>query len=200
VKYLATTVREIACDNEAMGQGDLVSIVESWAAAPAGSPPAPRSRSAAIIRTIRRTSSSSPRFRSPRRGARGREARAEREKYCLIVVAEGSRDADGNYVAADAATDAFGHATLGGAAMPSVKSSAPTFPARKCASRSPASCSVVPRTPRRRRTPTRRSHGQAAVKAAINGETDKMVTLIRGEADHYTVETASRPSARLRTA
>ena len=28
IKYVATTVRELACDNEAMGQGDLVSIVE----------------------------------------------------------------------------------------------------------------------------------------------------------------------------
>jgi 6-phosphofructokinase 1 len=39
----------------------------------------------------------------------------KREKYCLIVVAEGLVDSDGNYVAADGATDAFGHATLGGA-------------------------------------------------------------------------------------
>jgi 6-phosphofructokinase len=28
IKYLSTTIREMACDNEAMGQGDLVSIVE----------------------------------------------------------------------------------------------------------------------------------------------------------------------------
>ena len=38
----------------------------------------------------------------------------KREKYCLIVVAEGLIDADGNYVSADPATDAFGHAQLGG--------------------------------------------------------------------------------------
>jgi hypothetical protein len=37
----------------------------------------------------------------------------KREKFCLIVVAEGLVDADGNYLAADAATDAFGHAKLG---------------------------------------------------------------------------------------
>jgi 6-phosphofructokinase 1 len=35
--------------------------------------------------------------------------------------------------------------------------------------------------------------GQAAVKAAINGETDKMVTLLRGEAEHYTCETGLSP-------
>ncbi len=35
--------------------------------------------------------------------------------------------------------------------------------------------------------------GQAAVLAAIRGETDKMVTLLRGDADHYTVETGLAP-------
>jgi 6-phosphofructokinase len=35
--------------------------------------------------------------------------------------------------------------------------------------------------------------GQAAVKAAINGETDKMVTLVRGETDHYTCDTGLTP-------
>src|SRR5471032_141273 len=31
--------------------------------------------------------------------------------------------------------------------------------------------------------------GQAAVKAAVNGESDKMVTLVRGDGDNYTCET-----------
>jgi len=31
--------------------------------------------------------------------------------------------------------------------------------------------------------------GQAAVEAAINGETDKMITLLRGDAEAYSVET-----------
>ncbi|HEX3730012.1 MAG TPA: 6-phosphofructokinase, partial [Opitutaceae bacterium] len=35
--------------------------------------------------------------------------------------------------------------------------------------------------------------GQAAVQAAVKGETDKMVTLVRGEADHYTCETGLAP-------
>jgi len=35
--------------------------------------------------------------------------------------------------------------------------------------------------------------GQAAVKAAINGETDKMVTLIRVDGDHYACETGLAP-------
>src|SRR3954453_2523777 len=76
IKYIATSVREVACDNEAMGQGDLVWIAgakcrvrmkpwggvisfrssRSWVAAQDGSPPVHRWRSAATIRTIRRTS------------------------------------------------------------------------------------------------------------------------------------------------
>jgi 6-phosphofructokinase 1 len=35
--------------------------------------------------------------------------------------------------------------------------------------------------------------GQAAVRAAINGETDKMITLVRGDGDHYTCETGLAP-------
>ena len=35
--------------------------------------------------------------------------------------------------------------------------------------------------------------GQAAVAAAIRGETDKMVTLLRGDAEHYTCETGLAP-------
>ena len=35
--------------------------------------------------------------------------------------------------------------------------------------------------------------GQAAVRAAIAGETDKMVTLLRGDTDQYTCETGLAP-------
>ena len=35
--------------------------------------------------------------------------------------------------------------------------------------------------------------GQAAVRAAVSGETDKMVTLLRGDGDHYTCETGLAP-------
>src|SRR3984885_10137256 len=116
IKYLAMTVRETACDNESMGQGDLVSIVEvmgrsaGWIAAgtalakrrdhPHDAPhlillPEVPFNQDKVLEDVRRV--------------------LKRERYCLIVVAEGLVDADGNYVAADAATDAFGHATLGGA-------------------------------------------------------------------------------------
>ncbi len=35
--------------------------------------------------------------------------------------------------------------------------------------------------------------GEAAVEAAIAGHTDKMVTLLRGDGDHYTTETGLAP-------
>ena len=37
--------------------------------------------------------------------------------------------------------------------------------------------------------------GQAAVRAAVDGQTDKMITLLRGDADQYTCETGLAPLA-----
>ena len=111
VKYIATSVRELACDNAAMGQGDLISIVEvmgrsaGWLAAGAALakrrdhphdaphlillPEIPFNQEK-VVEEIKRV--------------------LKREKFCQIVVAEGLVDSDGNYVAADASTEAFGHA------------------------------------------------------------------------------------------
>ena len=197
IKYLSTTVREMACDNEAMGQGDLVSILEvmgrsaGWLAAgtalakrrdhPHDPPhlillPEIPFNQEKVLEDIRRV--------------------LKREKYCLIVVAEGLVDADGNYVAADAATDAFGHATLGGAGdalgeiiganIPGVKVRvAKPGLAQRCAAHAASKTDVDEAY----------LAGQAAVKAAIAGETDKMVTIVRGETDNYTSETGLAPLA-----
>ena len=120
----------------------------------------------------------------------------KREKFCQIVVAEGLTDADGNYVSADPATDAFGHAQLGGAGefikslveanLPGVKTrlSVPGLMQRAAshaASKTDADEAFLV--------------GQAAVKAAVDGETDKLVTLVRGDTDHYTCETGLTPLA-----
>jgi len=195
IKYLTTTVRETACDNEAMGKGDLVSIVEAmgrsagWIAA--GSALAKRRdhphdpphiillpevpfNQEKVLEDVRRV--------------------LKREKYCMIVVAEGLVDADGNYLAADAATDSFGHARLGGAGdalgeiveanIPGVKVrvARPGLiqrAAAHCASKTDVDEAFLA--------------GQAAVRAAVSGETDKMVTLLRGDGDHYTCETGLAP-------
>jgi ATP-dependent phosphofructokinase / diphosphate-dependent phosphofructokinase len=196
-KYLATTVRELAADNEAMGQGDLVSIIEvmgrsaGWIAASAALakrrdqphdpphliylPEIPFNQEK-CLEDIRRV--------------------LKREKFCQIVVAEGLTDADGNYVSADPATDAFGHAQLGGAGeflkdlveanLPGVKArlSAPGL-MQRCAAHVASKVDADEAY----------LAGQAAVKAAINGETDKLVTLVRGDTDTYSCETGLAPLA-----
>ena len=195
IKYVATSVREIACDNEAMGQGDLVSIVEvmgrsaGWIAAgaalakrrdhPHDAPhliylPEIAFDQSKCLEDIRRI--------------------LKREKYCMIVVGEGLIDADGNYVSANAATDAFGHAQLGGAGdflKELVENNLPGVKARV------AKPGIMQRAAAHAGSKTDADEaflaGQAAVTAAIRGETDKMVTLLRGDGEHYTCETGLAP-------
>ena len=195
IKYLATTVREAACDNEAMGQGDLVCIVEAmgrsagWIAAGAALakrrdhphdpphlillPEVPFAQDK-VLEDIRRV--------------------LKRERYCLIVVAEGLVDADGNYLAADAATDSFGHARLGGAGDALGEIVEANIPGSKVRVVRPG---LIQRAAAHAASKTDSDEafmaGQAAVKAAIAGETDKMVTLLRGDGDHYTCETGLAP-------
>ena len=195
IKYLAMTVREIACDNEAMGQGDLVSIVEvmgrsaGWIAAgtalakrrdhPHDAPhlillPEVPFNQEKVLEDVRRV--------------------LKRERYCLIVVAEGLVDADGNYLAADSATDAFGHAKLGGAGEALAEIVETGIPNAKVRVARPG---LIQRAAAHAASKTDVDEaflaGQAAVRAAIAGETDKMVTLVRGETEHYTVETGLAP-------
>jgi 6-phosphofructokinase 1 len=195
IKYVATTVRELACDNEAMGQGDLVSIIEvmgrsaGWIAAgaslakrrdhPHDAPhliylPEIAFDQTKCLEDIRRI--------------------LKREKYCMIVVGEGLIDADGNYVSANASTDAFGHAQLGGAGdflKELVENNLPGVKARV------AKPGIAQRAAAHAGSKTDSDEaflaGQAAVLAAIVGQTDKMVTLVRGDTDHYTCETGLAP-------
>ncbi|HZZ57006.1 MAG TPA: 6-phosphofructokinase, partial [Opitutaceae bacterium] len=199
VKYLATTVREMACDNEAMGQGDLVSIVEAmgrsagWIAAGAALakrrdhphdpphlillPEVPFNQEK-VLEDVRRV--------------------LKREKYCMIVVAEGLVDSDGNYLAADSATDAFGHAKLGGAGEALADIIESHLPGVKVRVARPG---LMQRSAAHSASKTDVDEaflaGQAAVRAAVDGETDKMVTLVRGETDHYTCETGLAPLAEI---
>ena len=196
IKYLATTVREVACDSEAMGQGDLVSIIEvmgrsaGWIAAgaalakrrdhPHDPPhlillPEVSFNQEKIIEDIRRV--------------------LKREKFCSIVVAEGLVDADGNYVAANAQTDAFGHAQLGGAGDALAEIIEGSIPGVKVRVAKPG---LMQRAAAHAGSKTDADEaylaGQKAVEAAIAGQTDKMVTLIRGDdGNQYTCETGLAP-------
>lgn len=195
IKYISTTIREIACDNEAMGQHDLVQIVEvmgrnaGWIAA--GSALAKRKdhpHDAPHLIYLPEVAFSTEKFVADVQRV------LKREKSCLIVVGEGLIDADGNYVSADDATDSFGHAQLGGAGeylkslveqhLPGIKARTVKLGMAQRAAVHAGSLADADEA---------YLAGQAAVKAAINGETDKMVTLLRGDQDHYTVETGLAP-------
>jgi 6-phosphofructokinase 1 len=195
IKFVSSLVRELACDHEAMGQGDLVSIVEvmgrsaGWVAAGASlakrrdhphDPP--------HIIALPEVPFDSEKFLEDVRRV------LKREKFCLVVVGEGLVDKDGNYVSTTTGTDAFGHAQLGGAGdylaslvdagIPGVKSRVARFGHAQRAAALNAS-----------KTDSDEAFmaGQAAVKAAVAGETDKCVILVRGDTDQYSCETALVP-------
>ncbi len=197
IKYIASSVRELSCDSEAMGQGDLVSIVEvmgrsaGWLAAGAALakrrdhpndpphlillPEVPFNQEK-VVEEIKRV--------------------LKREKFCQIVVAEGLVDSDGNYVAADAKTDAFGHAQLGGAGDALADILGQSLPGVKIRVAKPGllqRCAAHAGS----KTDAEEAYlaGQAAVEAAIAGHTDKMVTLVRGDGENYTCETGLTPLA-----
>jgi len=195
VKHICTTVRELACDHEAMGQHDLVSIVEvmgrnaGWIAAGASlAKRRDQPHDAPHLIYLPEVAFSTEKFIEDVKRV------LKREKYCMVVVGEGLIDADGNYVSAAEATDAFGHAQLGGAAeylQGLVEQNLPGIKART------AKFGIAQRAAAHAGSKTDADEafmsGQAAVKAAINGETDKMVTLIRVDGDHYSCETGLAP-------
>ncbi len=199
IKYISTTVKEIACDNAAMGQHDLVQIVEvmgrnaGWIAA--GASLAKRNEepnAAPHLIYLPEVAFSPDKFIGDVQQV------LKRESYCMVVVGEGLIDEDGNFVSTSGnAADAFGHKQLGGAGdylrglveenlgikARSVKLGMAQRAAAHCASQTDNNEAYLA--------------GQAAVRAAIAGETDKMVTLLRGDSDQYVCETGLAPLAEI---
>ncbi|TVR48439.1 MAG: 6-phosphofructokinase [Puniceicoccaceae bacterium] len=195
IKFLCTTVREMACDHEAMGQNDLVSIVEcmgrnaGWIAA------------GASLAKRRDHPHDPPHLIylpevpfTPEKFLEDVQRVLKRERYCMVVVGEGLLDPDGNYVATSSAqTDSFGHAQLGGAgdylrglveSRLGLKARVARFGIAQRAAAHAASKADADEA----------FHaGEAAVRASVNGETDKMVLLLRGDADTYQCETGLAP-------
>ena len=192
IKHVASTVRQLACDNESMGQHDLVSILEvmgrsaGWIAAGAAlakrrdhphDPP--------HIICLPEVAFDSQKF------VEDVQRVLKRETYCLVVVGEGLVDKDGNYVSVSSKVDAFGHGQLGGAGdylASLVESGIPGVKART------ARLGIVQRAAALAASKTDSDEaymaGVAAVQAAVNGTTDKCVILLRGDGDQYTCETA----------
>ncbi len=195
IKYVASTVKEVACDNAGMGQHDLVQVVEvmgrsaGWIAA------------GAALAKRRDDPSGAPHLIylpevafSPEKFIADVQRVLQKEKYCVVVVGEGLVDGDGNYVSTDSAgADAFGHSQLGGAGeyLRNLVEESLQIKARsiKLGMAQRAAASVSSKADNDEAFLA----GQAAVKAAIDGETDKMVTLLRSDSDPYVCETGLAP-------
>jgi len=191
VKYIGATVRELAIDADAMGQNDLVTIVEvmgrnaGWMAA--GASLAKRKdqpNDPPHIVLVPEVAFDSAKFVEDVKRV------LKRERHCVVVAGEGLVDKDGNYVAVEThATDAFGQAQLGGIGeyLKDIVEEQLRLHVRV------ARLGVAQRAAAHLASKTDADEaflaGQAAVKAAVNGESDKMVTLIRGDGDAYTCET-----------
>ncbi|MSU47332.1 MAG: 6-phosphofructokinase [Lacunisphaera sp.] len=195
IKYIGATVKELALDAEAMGQGDLVTLIEvmgrntGWLAAGASlakrrdhpnDPP--------HLVYLPEVPFTNEKFLDDIRRV------LKREKHCLVVVGEGLVDKDGNYVSVEtSSTDALGHAQIGGVGefMKDLVESQLSVKARV------ARLGITQRAAAHFSSKTDADEaflaGQAAVKAAVNGESDKLVTLVRGDGDNYTCETGLTP-------
>jgi ATP-dependent phosphofructokinase / diphosphate-dependent phosphofructokinase len=212
-KHLAITVREMSLDNAAMGQNDFVSILEvmgrnaGWLAA-----------SSVLAHRKEKSDHSKSQSPSTQYGCTAPHivllpevpfnsdaflARVEEvlkgNTHCFVVVSEGVQDAAGNYLGADtSSTDAFGHAVLGGAGeylrslvegrFDGVKARASKLGIAQRAASHNASKTDVDEA---------YLCGQAAVKAALNGSTGQMVTLVRSGKEPYGVTTHLEPLANI---
>ena len=195
VKYLCTVIRECALDHEAMGQHDLVSIIEvmgrnaGWIAAGATlAKGKDNAKDAPHIILLPEVPFSKEKFVEDVRDV------LKKNKYCLVIVGEGLLDKDGNYVANSATgQDAFGHQQLGGVGdfLANFVEQNLAVKARSSklgiGQRAAAQCSSQADNDEAFMA------GTAAVKAAVAGETDKMVILVRAEGENYECETSLAP-------
>ncbi len=184
-KYTAVSAMEAGRDTESMWTHDTVTVHEvmgrnaGWIAAAAG--------------LARRTEEDAPHliyvpevpFTPERFVADVRES-LQRFNRCFVVVGEGIRDADGNYVAEMGGAfgqDAFGHKQLGGAAE-ALRAIVEERVGVKCRTQKPG---TMQRSAMHFASATDVAEaymaGAAAVKAALEGISGKMVSLVREDGD-----------------
>ena len=191
VKHICTTVREMACDNAAMGQHYFVSILEvmgrnaGWLAADS------------VLAKRKNNPEDAPHIVLLPEAPFNRQAFLDqvqrvlsRQKHCFVVVSEGVTDENGNFLGADETkTDAFGHAVLGGAGealrgiveggLPGVKArSAKLGIAQRAASHGGSATDVEEAF----------KAGAQAVKAAVDGKSGQMVVFVREDKDQYSIK------------
>ena len=114
-KYIAVSTREAALDVQSMARTSTkVFVLEvmgrhaGWIAAAGGLAGERAGRCAA------HHSVPGDRLRPRRRSSTGSRPASSRYGYCVVVVSEGVRNADGKFLAEAGTKDAFGHAQLGG--------------------------------------------------------------------------------------
>lgn len=187
IKYIGATVKELSLDADSMGQGDLVTIVEvmgrnsGWLAAgaslakrrdhPSDPPhlvylPEVPFTDEKFVEDVRRV--------------------LKREKHCVVVASEGLIDKDGNYVSVESGTT---EAQLGGIGEFLKELVEGQVGAKARVARLGLTQRAAAHLASKTDADEAFLVGQAAVKAAINGETDKLVTLVRGDGDNYSCET-----------
>jgi 6-phosphofructokinase 1 len=192
IKEAASVVKELACDAEAMAQHDMVYILEvmgrnaGWIAA------------GASLAKRRDVPSDPPHLIylpevafEPNKFLDDVANVLKTQKYCLIVVGEGLVDDSGNYISTSSgSTDSFGHSQLGGAGDYLKGLIDQHISGIKTRSVRPGHAQRAAATGASQ-TDNNEAYlcGKAAVEAAIDGVTDKMITLVRGDTDHYTCET-----------
>ncbi len=192
IKNIATIVREVGCDGESMGQHDLVYILEvmgrsaGWIAAGAtlakrrdfpNDPP--------HLTYLPEVAFETNKFLDDVAEV------LKREKYCLIVVGEGLVDGNGNYISTSAVgQDSFGHEQLGGAGDYLKGLIDQHFDGLKTRSFRPGHAQrAAASNASKADNDEAYLAGKAAVLAALDGHTDKMVTFTRAESDAYVCET-----------
>ena len=196
-KYVAISVREAALDVASMCETSTkVFILEvmgrhaGWIAAAGGL--AQRSRDdAPHIIVLPEVPFDEARFLATTRSA------VDRAGYCVIVVSEGARHADGRFLSDSGGTDAFGHAQLGGVA-PIV---AELVQARLGFKFHWAVADYLQRASRHIASATDVEQayavGRHAVKLALAGSDGVMATIVRTSDEPYRWELGDAPLARV---
>lgn len=200
IKHIATTVREMACDNAAMGQHDFVSILEvmgrnaGWLAA------------GSVLAKRKNHPEDAPHIVLLPEVPFNREAFLDqvqrvlaKNKHCFVVTSEGVTDEAGNFLGADESkTDSFGHAVLGGAGealrgiveagLPGVKArSAKLGIAQRAAAHGGSATDVEEAF----------KAGVHAVKAAVDGKSGQMVVFVREDKETYSIKYDLAPLAEI---
>jgi len=189
-KFVATAARELAIEHESASNHDFVSILEvggrnsGWIAA------------AAVLAKRKNQLDDPPHLVvlpevpfNPEKFTEAVQATLKRQRYCLVVVGEGIVDANGNYVGAGNAKDAYGQPTFGHAGEHLRLLLEQQLGVRARASKLGLLQRVAAHCGSQTDNDEAYLCGQAAVRAAVNGESGKMTILVRGDGDHYTCET-----------